>query len=327
MGRPVAVTQGDPAGIGPEITRAAWQALKDTGPVFFVIGDPSLYGPEAAEIAAPSDASGAFKRALPVLPSRLAVPARPGEPDGRNAPATISSIERAVGLTIAGDACGVVTNPIAKSVLREAGFTHPGHTEFVAELTADLPVDGARGPVMMLAGPSLRVALVSIHLPLREAITSLDNGRIQHVARVTHETLKRDFGIEAPRLALAGLNPHAGENGHIGREEIEIITPAADALRADGLDIAGPLPPDAMFHAEARAGYDAAICLYHDQGLIPLKALDFWNGVNVTLGLPIVRTSPDHGTAFDIAGKGIARADSLIAAIRLAADMGRRRGV
>lgn len=327
MGRPVAVTQGDPAGIGPEITRAAWRALKHTGPVFFVIGDPTLYGPDAAEIAAPSDASGAFKRALPVLPSRLAAPARPGKPDGRNAPATISSIERAVGLTVAGDACGVVTNPIAKSVLREAGFTHPGHTEFVAELTADLPVDGARGPVMMLAGPSLRVALVSIHLPLRDAIASLDKGRIQHVARVTHEALKRDFGIAAPRLALAGLNPHAGENGHIGREEIEIITPAANALRADGLDIAGPLPSDAMFHAEARAGYDAAICLYHDQGLIPLKALDFWNGVNVTLGLPIVRTSPDHGTAFDIAGKGIARADSLIAAIELAADMGRRRGV
>lgn len=327
MGRPVAVTQGDPAGIGPEITRAAWRALKDGGPVFFVIGDPSLYGPDAAGIAAPSDASGTFQRALPVLPSRLAVPARPGVPDGRNAPATVSSIERAVGLTVAGDACGMVTNPIAKSVLREAGFTHPGHTEFVAELTADLPVDGARGPVMMLAGPSLRVALVSIHLPLREAIASLDAARIQHVARVTHEALKRDFGIEAPRLALAGLNPHAGENGHIGREEIEIITPAADALRADGLDIAGPLPPDAMFHAEARAGYDAAICLYHDQGLIPLKALDFWNGVNVTLGLPIVRTSPDHGTAFDIAGKGIARADSLIAAIKLAADMGRRRGV
>jgi len=327
MGRPVAVTQGDPAGIGPEITRAAWQALKDSGPVFFVIGDPSLYGPEAAEIAAPSDASGVFQRALPVLPSRLGVPAHPGEPDSRNAPATISSIERAVGLAIAGDACGVVTNPIAKSVLRDAGFRHPGHTEFVAELTAGLPVDGARGPVMMLAGPSLRVALVSIHLPLREAIASLDTDRIQHVARVTNEALKRDFGIETPRLALAGLNPHAGENGHIGREEIEIVAPAADALRAAGIDIAGPLPPDAMFHAEARAGYDAAICLYHDQGLIPLKALDFWNGVNVTLGLPIVRTSPDHGTAFDIAGKGVARADSLIAAIELAAKMGRRRGV
>ncbi|MEN0651838.1 MULTISPECIES: 4-hydroxythreonine-4-phosphate dehydrogenase PdxA [Hyphobacterium] len=327
MGRPVAVTQGDPAGIGPEITHAAWRALKDGGPVFFVIGDPSLYGGTAREIKAAAEASRVFADALPVLSSPLAVPAVPGRPDARNAPSTISSIERAVGLTVAGDACGVVTNPIAKSVLREAGFGHPGHTEFVADLTADLPVDSARGPVMMLAGPSLRVALVSIHKPLRDAIASLTADRIAHVVRVTFEALKRDFGIDAPRLALAGLNPHAGEGGHIGREEIEIITPAADALRADGFDIAGPLPPDAMFHAEARAGYDAAICLYHDQGLIPLKALDFWNGVNVTLGLPIVRTSPDHGTAFDIAGTGVARADSLIAAIRLAAEMGRRRGV
>lgn len=327
MGRPVAVTQGDPAGIGPELTRAAWRVLKDTGPVFFVIGDPSLYGPDAAEIATPSEAASAFADAIPVLPSRLAVHARPGQPDGRNAPATISSIERAVGLTVAGDACGVVTNSISKSVLREAGFTHPGHTEFVAELTADLTMEGTRGPVMMLAGPSLRVALVSIHLPLRDAIDALTVDRIARVARVTHEALKRDFGIPSPRLALAGLNPHAGESGHIGTEEIEIVAPAAEALRAEGIDIAGPLPPDAMFHAEARAGYDAAICLYHDQGLIPLKALDFWNGVNVTLGLPIVRTSPDHGTAFDIAGKGIARADSLIAAIALAAEMGRRRGV
>lgn len=327
MGRPVAVTQGDPAGIGPEITRAAWRALKDTGPVFFVVGDPSLYGSDATEITSPSDTAGVFADAIPVLPSRLTVPATPGQPDGRNAPATISSIERAVGVTVAGDACGVVTNPIAKSVLREAGFTHPGHTEFVAELTADLPMEGTRGPVMMLAGPSLRVALVSIHLPLRDAIDALTVERISHVVRVTHEALTRDFGIASPRLALAGLNPHAGENGHIGREEIDVIAPAAEALRAAGIDIAGPLPPDAMFHAEARAGYDAAICLYHDQGLIPLKALDFWNGVNVTLGLPIVRTSPDHGTAFDIAGKGIARADSLIAAIALAAEMGRRRGV
>lgn len=327
MTRPVAVSQGDPAGIGPEITRAAWNALKHGGPDFFVVGDPELYGTDAEEIGAPSDTSTVFGRALPVLPARLAVPARPGEPDSRNAPATISSIERVVGLTVAGDACGAVTNPIAKSVLRDAGFRHPGHTEFVAELTADLPVSGARGPVMMLAGPSLRVALVSIHQPLTEAIAALSTERIAHVARVTHEALVRDFAIASPRLALAGLNPHAGENGHIGREEIEIVAPAADILRAEGINVAGPLPADAMFHAEARARYDAAICLYHDQGLIPLKALDFWNGVNVTLGLPIVRTSPDHGTAFDIAGTGVARAESLVAAIRLAAQMGRRRGV
>jgi 4-hydroxythreonine-4-phosphate dehydrogenase len=195
----------------------------------------------------------------------------------------------------------------------------------VAMLTQNLKQSGPRGPVMMLAGKQLRVALVSIHTSLKEAISGLNAETIIHTARVTAYTLQQDFGIKAPRLALAGLNPHAGEGGSLGREEITIIEPAANALRDEGIDIVGPLPPDAMFHEEARAKYDAAICLYHDQGLIPFKALDFWGGVNVTLGLPVIRTSPDHGTGFDIAGKGVARADSLIAAIRLAADMAARR--
>ena len=325
MGRPVAVTQGDPAGIGPEITRAAWAALRASGPAFFVIGDPSLYGRDARTISSPGDAVGVFTNALPVLASSLTVPARSGQADSANAPCILASIERGVATAVTGEAAGVVTNPIAKSVLKTGGFNHPGHTEFVAELTASLPVAGTRGPVMMLAGSKLRVALVTVHQPLKDAIGALTPDRIVRTAMVVHESLVRDFGIAAPRLALAGLNPHAGEAGMLGREETDIIAPAAALLRSKGVQIAGPLPPDAMFHAEARAGYDAAICLYHDQGLIPFKTIDFWEGVNVTLGLPIVRTSPDHGTAFDLAGKGIARADSLIAAIRLAADMSARR--
>ena len=325
MAAPLAVTMGDPAGVGPEITRAAWSALRESGPAFFVIGDPALYGDEAAPIGSPQEAASLFPGKLPVLPLSLASEAQAGQPSGANADAVITSIEQAVALAADGQAGGVVTNPIAKSVLYSAGFAHPGHTEFVATLTGDLPFDGPRGPVMMLAGDKLRVALVSIHQPLREAIAGLTTDTIAHTARITHDALKRDFGIAAPRLALAGLNPHAGEGGALGREEIEIVAPAAALLRADGIDITGPLPPDAMFHEEARAKYDAAICLYHDQGLIPFKALDFWGGVNVTLGLPIIRTSPDHGTGFDIAGQGQARADSLVAAIRLAADMAARR--
>jgi 4-hydroxythreonine-4-phosphate dehydrogenase len=325
MTAPLAVTMGDPAGVGPEITRAAWSALRQSGPAFFVIGDPALYGDEAAPIGSPQEAASLFPGKLPVLPLSLAEAAQAGQPSGANADAVITAIEQAVALAADGQAGGVVTNPIAKSVLYSAGFAHPGHTEFVATLTGDLPFDGPRGPVMMLAGDKLRVALVSIHQPLREAIAGLTIDAIAHTARITHDALKRDFGIAAPRLALAGLNPHAGEGGALGREEIDIVAPAADLLRADGIDITGPLPPDAMFHEEARAKYDAAICLYHDQGLIPFKALDFWGGVNVTLGLPIIRTSPDHGTGFDIAGQGQARADSLVAAIRLAAGMAARR--
>jgi 4-hydroxythreonine-4-phosphate dehydrogenase len=325
MTAPLAVTMGDPAGVGPEITLAAWHALKDSSQCFFVIGDPALYGEVARPISTPDDATGTFTEALPVLPLSLARNVTAGAPDTENAGAIIESIRQAVGFASDGRASGLVTNPIAKSILYAAGFDHPGHTEYVAELTANLPHEAVRGPVMMLAGAKLRVSLVSIHTSLKEAISSLKADAIIHTARVTHQALVRDFGIKTPRLAIAGLNPHAGEGGSLGREEITIVSPAIDRLRAEGLDISGPLPPDAMFHEEARAGYDAAICLYHDQGLIPFKALDFWGGVNVTLGLPVIRTSPDHGTGFDIAGCGNARADSLIAAIRMASDMAVRR--
>ncbi|MBI1237237.1 MAG: 4-hydroxythreonine-4-phosphate dehydrogenase PdxA [Alphaproteobacteria bacterium] len=327
MTAPLALTMGDPAGVGPEITCAAWQALREAGPVFFVIGDPALYDVPTETIRTPKQAETVFSRALPVMPALLSKRALPGEANGAHAAAILSSIEMAVEMAASGLAGGIVTNPVSKSVLYAAGFKHPGHTEFVAMLTQNLKQAGPRGPVMMLAGDKLRVALVSIHMSLKAAIEGLSAEAIIHTARVTAHALREDFGIRTPRLELAGLNPHAGEGGSLGREEITIVAPAADALRAEGMDISGPLPPDAMFHAEARAGYDAAICLYHDQGLIPFKALDFWGGVNVTLGLPVIRTSPDHGTGFDIAGKGVARADSLIAAIRLAADMAARRAI
>ncbi|WP_421791384.1 4-hydroxythreonine-4-phosphate dehydrogenase PdxA [Hyphobacterium sp.] len=325
MTAPIAVTMGDPASIGPEITQAAWEALKDGGPAFFVIGDPALYGEAAGSIDTPQQAAKAFAKTLPVLPLELTAEVKAGQPDIANAHAVIASIDQAVALAGTGEAAGLVTNPISKSVLYSAGFSHPGHTEYVAELSRETPYVGPRGPVMMLAGAKLRVALVSIHTGLRDAIDALDADAIIHTTRVVHHALQCDFGISNPRLALAGLNPHAGESGSLGREEITIISPAAEELRREGIDISGPLPPDAMFHDEARATYDAAICLYHDQGLIPFKALDFWSGVNVTLGLPVIRTSPDHGTGFDIAGQGKARADSLIAAIRLAAEMADRR--
>jgi 4-hydroxythreonine-4-phosphate dehydrogenase len=310
---------GDPGGIGPEIALKAWAALKDAGPAFAIHADPAVMAAAAAMAGLPApqavgshgEAAAVFARALPLIPAEAPDPAR----------ATIAAIESAVAAALSGQASGVVTCPISKSALYKAGFAHPGHTEFIAALTKAAPFEGARGPVMMLACPALKVTLATIHLPLKEAIASLAPDMVAHVARVTHEALKRDFGIARPRLALAGLNPHAGEGGTIGREEIDILAPALEALRAEGIAVSGPLPPDTMFHAEARAGYDAAVCLYHDQGLIPVKTLDFHGGVNVTLGLPIVRTSPDHGTAFDIAGRGVARPDSLVAAIRMAADM------
>lgn len=310
---PLILTLGDPDGIGPEIALKAWTALKADGPVFAVSGGFHLLSRAALSlgisppgaITTCADAGGVFASALPVLPSREGIPA-------------LTSIEDAVARVRVGEAAGMVTNPISKSTLYGQGFAFPGHTEFLAHLTVGMPMEGPRGPVMMLAVETLRTVLVTIHQPLREAIAALTPERIIHTAQVTREALVRDFAIAAPRLALAGLNPHAGEDGTMGREEIDILAPALATLRATGIDIAGPMPPDTMFHAEARARYDAAICLYHDQGLIPVKTLDFHGGVNVTLGLPIVRTSPDHGTAKDIAGKGIARADSLVAAIKLA---------
>ncbi len=309
---------GDPAGIGPEITVAAWAALRGSGPAFVVLGDPALY-PGARMVATPAEAAGIFHEALPVLAVPLAAPAVPGRPDGANAPAVIEAIERATRLALAGTVGGIVTNPISKAVLYGAGFAHPGHTEFLGALT------GVARPVMMLAAPALRVVPVTVHVALRRAIEMLTAEAIVHAGQVTAAALARDFAIAAPRLAVAGLNPHAGEGGAMGTEEQTLVAPAIAALRAAGIAASGPWPPDTMFTETARASYDAAICLYHDQALIPLKTLDMTHGVNVTLGLPIIRTSPDHGTAFDIAGRGRADPASLIASIRLAATMAARR--
>lgn len=325
---PVVISMGDPAGIGPEIILKAWAQRRQSGPLFACVGDLGamreyarrLDLPAPVEIGTLAEAAAAFPQALPVLASPVAItaPILTGSPNPLHAATVKACIEAGVEACLTGAARALVTAPIAKSVMYEAGFSFPGHTEFLAELTADHPVTGTRGPAMMLAGGGLRVVLTSIHEPLARAIAGLSGVRIEQIARLTHQALRRDFGIAEPRLALAGLNPHAGENGGLGRQEIDIINPAAARLRAEGIAITDALPPDTMFHAEARAGYDAAICLYHDQGLIPVKTLDFHGGVNITLGLPIVRTSPDHGTAFDIAGKGVARADSLLAAIDMA---------
>jgi 4-hydroxythreonine-4-phosphate dehydrogenase len=271
------------------------------------------------------DAAARFAATLPVLDLPLAAPAIPGRPSPVAGPHVIGWIETAVALALAGDAAAVVTAPIAKATLYEAGFAYPGHTEFLGALTGAAPLAGARGPVMMLAAADLRVALVTVHAPLARVPDLVTLPRIVHAGLVTAQALTRDFGIAAPRIAVAGLNPHAGEGGTIGREEVEVVGPAVEALRAAGIDARGPAPADSLFHPAARATYDAALCLYHDQALIPVKMLDFWGGVNLTLGLPIVRTSPDHGVAFDIAGQGVARPDSLIAAIRLAAQIAARR--
>jgi len=323
---PLALTMGEPAGVGPEIIVAAWKALaQGAGPLSFaVVGDASLLRVADApviEIGAPADAAAVFGRAIPVLDHPLPAPAIAGRPDPRNAGAVANWIEQAVGLALSGEASGVVTAPIAKAPLYAAGFRFPGHTEFIAELTADAPFAGTRGPVMMLTARDLRACLVTIHVALDQVPELVTADRVCRTARVVHEAMKRDFGITAPRLALAALNPHAGEGGALGLQEIEVLHPAVEILRAEGVMITDPLPADTLFHDEARRTYDAAICLYHDQALIPVKTLDFWGGVNATLGLPIVRTSPDHGVGFDIAGKGLARPDSLIAAIRLASEM------
>lgn len=321
---PLALSLGEPAGIGPEIVAAAWRALSAEGPAFCVIGDAALMRGQSVPVQAmPSigDAPAVFARALPVLDIPLPAPVTPGRPEAANAASVADWIETAVGLALSGEASGVVTSPIAKAPLYAAGFRFPGHTEFIADLTADAPFGGTRGPVMMLTARDLRACLVTIHAPLSQVPELVTAERVIRTARVVHEALRRDFGIARPRLALAALNPHAGESGSIGLEEIEVLRPAAEALRAEGITITDPLPADTMFHDEARATYDAALCLYHDQALIPVKTLDFWGGVNTTLGLPVIRTSPDHGTGFDIAGKGVARPDSLIAAIRLAGQM------
>jgi 4-hydroxythreonine-4-phosphate dehydrogenase len=325
---PLALSMGEPAGVGPEIIAAAWTALKAEGPSFAVVGDAALMrrqGVSVQTIPSLEDADGAFARAVPVLDRPLPAAVTAGVPSPENAGAVADWIEEAVGLALSGDACGVVTAPIAKAPLYAAGFRFPGHTEFIAELTADVPFAGVRGPVMMLIARDLRACLVTIHTPLAQVPELVTADRVIRTARVVHDALKRDFGVARPRLALAALNPHAGEGGALGLEEIEVLAPAAAALRGEGIAITDPLPADTLFHDEARATYDAVLCLYHDQALIPVKTLDFWGGVNATLGLPVVRTSPDHGTGFDIAGKGVARADSLVAAIRLAGQMARMR--
>jgi len=322
---PLALTMGEPAGIGGEIALKAWLGRGDGVPPFYVIDDPERLAQLAARlgwpvpirvIAAPEEAPGIFAAALPVTPICAAVRGRPGQPDPADAAAIIGAIEAAVADVRDRRAAALVTNPIHKDSLYRAGFVYPGHTEFLAELSG-----GGVTPVMMLVSSELRVVPVTIHLPLRRAVDSLSTEAIVTAGRITDAALRRDFGIAAPVLAVAGLNPHAGEAGGLGREEIEIVEPAIAALRATGIDARGPFAADTMFHAEARRSYDAALCMYHDQALIPIKTIDFDGGVNVTLGLPFVRTSPDHGTAFGIAGKGVARAGSLIAALRLAAEM------
>ncbi|MEO3429652.1 4-hydroxythreonine-4-phosphate dehydrogenase PdxA [Pelagibius sp. CAU 1746] len=317
---------GEPAGIGGETTLLAWRRRYETGsPVFFVIDDPQRLGRLAGllgwevpiqAIGAPDDAMRVFADALPVLPLPQPVASEPGRLDPANAEAVLEAIRQGVALTLEGTAAGVVTNPIHKLVLMESGFEHPGHTEFLAELCAS-----EQPPVMMLACAALRVVPVTVHLPLRRVPEVLTTEGIVQAGRVTAQALQRRFGIAAPRLAISGLNPHAGEGGRLGNEESTIIAPAVRRLQEDGIAAFGPVPADTLFHAAARRNYDAALCMYHDQALIPIKTIDFDGGVNVTLGLPIIRTSPDHGTALDIAGQGTASPASLEAALRTAAEM------
>ena len=331
MTKPLALTLGEPAGIGPDIALSAWlRRDHDQVPAFYVVGDRALLEARATALginvrckdATPDRAAALFDSALPVVSTGPAATAKPGQPDASSAPCAIASIERAVADVIAGHAAAVVTNPIAKSVLYRTGFKYPGHTEFLASLAAGRGV--APLPVMLLWSPELSVVPVTIHLALRDAIAALTTDLIVTTVRIVARDLRVRFGSAQPRLALAGLNPHAGEDGTMGREDRDIIAPAVAALRAENINARGPLPADTMFHAAARATYDCAICMYHDQALIPAKTLAFDHAVNVTLGLPFIRTSPDHGTAFDIAGTGRANPSSLIAALKLAAEMAAR---
>lgn len=332
-GSVLAVTMGDPAGIGPEIIVKAWTAARQGQRPFFVIGDhdqlsgaPGAGGLKLERISSPDEAAAIFSRALPVLDLPVQGQVVAGKPSPAHASAVIRWIETASGLALSGAIGGMVTAPIAKAPLYEAGFEFPGHTEFLGELTSGQMQGELRGPVMMLAAQDLKTTLVTIHEPLSAVPRLLTIDRIVRVAQITARALAEDFGVPRPRLAIAGLNPHAGEKGSIGHEEAEIIAPACSALRRLGVDCTDPLPADSLFHPAARSRYDAVVCMYHDQALIPVKMLDFWGGVNITLGLPIVRTSPDHGVAYDIAGRGLARADSLIAAIDMAAEIAARRG-
>ncbi len=326
--RILALTQGDPAGIGPELALMAWLVRKAARlPAFACIADPAHLRRLAERLGLPapvlacdwSEAEAAFDVSLPVIPLAAGVAATPGRPDPATAPGTIASIEAAVSAVRTGRAAALVTNPIAKSVLYQAGFVHPGHTEFLAALAA---VDGvAPRPVMLLWSEALAVVPVTIHVPLASVPSLLTSDLIVETGVIVARELALRFGVPAPRLAVTGLNPHAGEGGALGVEDGQVVAPAIARLKRLGIDASGPWPADTLFHARARAGYDAALAMYHDQALIPIKTIAFDEGVNVTLGLPFIRTSPDHGTAFDIAGKGVARPDSLCAALRLAARM------
>lgn len=318
---PLAVALGDPAGIGPEIVAKAWSARHSVClPPFFAVGDirsiSAVWDGPVRRISAPGEAAAMFADALPLIQMEDPGEIVPGQPNMAGARCSLDSLELAVGLTRSGAAGALVTGPVSKAQLYAIGFTHPGQTEFVAERCG---IAGANA-VMMLAGPTLRTVPITTHIPLADVPGLLNVDLIVAKTRATERGLVRNFGIERPRLVIAGFNPHAGEGGALGREEIDIILPAVEILRGEGIDIVGPLAADTMFHPRARAQYDAAICLYHDQALIPLKTLHFDEGVNMTLGLPIVRTAPDHGTAFEIAGKGIAEPGAMIAAIRLAGE-------
>jgi len=329
---PLALTAGDPAGIGPDIALAAWlHRDRHAVPAFYLIGDPSLLSTRAKRLgyvvrlaeAEPADAARLFGDALPVVPLASRFEDDPGRPGTANLPGILESIDRAVADTFAGRASAIVTCPIAKKVLYGGGFGFPGHTEYLAEL-ARLQTGVAARAVMMLAGPKLRTVPVTIHIPIARVAATLSTAAIVETAEIVAGDLRRRFGIARPRLVIAGLNPHAGEDGTIGIEDEMTVRPAVELLRRAGIEARGPLPADTLFHSQARETYDAAVCMYHDQALIPAKALGFDEAVNVTLGLPFIRTSPDHGTAFDLAGTGKARPDSLIAALRLAADIAAR---
>jgi 4-hydroxythreonine-4-phosphate dehydrogenase len=325
MPTPLAVALGDPAGIGPEIVAKSWERREALGvPPFFAVGDHEAIGAvwdgPIETITSPDEAADCFREALPLIRVGGGSSVQPGAPDLDGARHALDALEIAVGLTRSGAASGLVTGPVSKSQLYTIGFTHPGQTEFVAErcgVSCDMVA-------MMLVGPDLRTVPVTVHLPIKDVPNALTAERIVCKARATIRGLQRQFGIEQPRIAVAGLNPHAGEEGALGREELDIIIPAVERLREEGFDIAGPYPADTMFHKSARERYDAALCMYHDQALVPLKTLYFDEGGNMTLGLPIVRTSPDHGTAFPIAGKGQANPGAMIAALKTAAASAQR---
>ena len=331
-GQPLALTLGEPAGIGPDLTLGIWRRRTELDlPPFYLVGDPDFLKHRARAlgldvplaVVAPAEAVAAFPRALPVLPLDVTVTAEPGRPDATSAPAAIASIRLAVADVLAGHAAAVVTNPVAKNVLYRSGFTEPGHTEFLARLAEEATGQPVR-PVMMLWSATLAVVPVTIHMPLKDVVSHLTTELIVETGRIVARDLSARFGIARPRMAVAGLNPHAGEDGALGDEDRLVVAPAVAQLRAEGIDAVGPLPADTMFHETARATYDVALCMYHDQALIPIKTLAFEHAVNVTLGLPFVRTSPDHGTAFDIAGTGRGDPSSLVAALILAARIASR---